>query len=80
MLDQTRRDRSKLRFIPFRKRDILQMCLASGGLKGSDQLKFRELCRLMQSVFHFEYHRRLEELKNSYAPLNPNRDTRKVAL
>lgn len=75
-----RRNRPRLRFIPFRKRDIVEMCVASGGLKGSDQMHFRELCWLLQSVFHFEFHEKLESLKDSYAPLNPDRDTRKIGV
>ncbi len=56
------------------------MCIASGGLSGPDQIKFREMCHLLQSVFHFEFHQKLEVLKDSYAPLNPDRDTRKVGI
>ena len=56
------------------------MCLASGGLSGTQQMKFRELCRVLQSVVHFEYHQKLEALKDSYAPLNPDRDTRKIGV
>lgn len=43
-------------------------------------MKFREFCHLLQSVFHFEYHDTLETLKDLYAPLNPDRDTRKVGV
>ncbi|MCB1693171.1 MAG: DUF3754 domain-containing protein [Pseudomonadales bacterium] len=43
-------------------------------------MRFREVCRLLQSVFHFEYHDNLEALKDAYAPLNPDRDTRKVGV
>lgn len=75
-----KRVRPALRFIPFRKRDIVEMCIASGGLNGTEQMRFREFCRLLQSVFHFEYHDRLEILKDTYAPLNPDRDTRKVGV
>ena len=78
-MEQPRR-RPALRFIPFRKRDIVEMCLASGGLTGKDQMRFREFCHLLQSVFHFEYHQKLEAIKDSYAPLNPDRDTRKVGV
>lgn len=56
------------------------MCLASGGLSGTEQMKFRELCHVLQSVVHFEYHQKLEALKDSYAPLNPDRDTRKIGV
>jgi hypothetical protein len=54
------------------------MCLATGNLNDPDQMKFREFCRLLQSIFHFEYHENLEQLKDLYAPINPDRDTRKV--
>jgi hypothetical protein len=33
---------------------------------------------LLQSIYHFEFHRKLEALKDAYAPLNPSRDTRLV--
>jgi hypothetical protein len=56
------------------------MCLATGKLSGPDQMKFREFCRLLQSIFHFEYHENLEQLKDLYAPINPDRDTRKVGV
>jgi len=56
------------------------MCLAGNELEGTEQLQFRDFCRLLQSVYHFEYHRSLESLKDSYAPLNPDRDTRKVGI
>ncbi len=56
------------------------MCLATGKLAGPEQLKFREFCHLLKSVFHFEYHENLEQLKDLYAPLNPDRDTRKVGV
>jgi hypothetical protein len=79
-MDQKQRSRPKMRFIPFRKRDVIEMCMATGGLRGSDQFKFRDLCQLMQSVFHFEFHDKLETLKNSYAPLNPDRDTRQLSI
>jgi len=77
---ENKRTRPALRFIPFRKKDIVEMCVASGGLNGVQQMKFREFCRLLQSVFHFEYHSRLEAIKDTYAPLNPDRDTRKVGV
>lgn len=56
------------------------MCLATGKLSGPDQMRFREFCRLLQSIFHFEYHENLEQLKDLYAPINPDRDTRKVGV
>ena len=79
-MNMKRRNRPPLRFIPFRKRDVVEMCLASGGFTGTDQIKFREFSRLLQSVYHYEFHEKLENLKDSYAHLNPDRDTRKIGV
>ncbi len=77
---QKPRQRPRLRFIPFRKKDVVEMCLATGALSGKDQMRFRDLTRVLQSVFHFEHHDLLETLKDLYAPINPDRDTRKVGV
>src|SRR5262249_43287502 len=34
--------------------------------------QFRELCRRITAIYHFEYHKKLEELKSEYAPFNPD--------
>jgi len=54
------------------------MCLAEGSLSAVEQMQFRDLCELLQSVYHFDFHTILEDLKDTYAPLNPDRDTRKI--
>jgi hypothetical protein len=63
-------------FIPFRKRDIIEMLLLEERLDAAQDKQFREVCILLQSIFHFHYHETLENLKDAYAPLNPDRDTR----
>jgi len=63
------------RFIPYRKRDIIEMLLQEQTLPEPDTGPFRQFCELLQSIFHFDYHQRLENLKDAYAPLNPDRDT-----
>ena len=67
--------KTRLRFIPYRKKDVVEMCMTEGGFSEEQQIQFREFCRLLQSVYHFEFHQRLERLKDAYAPLNPDRDT-----
>ena len=79
-MDAKKRERPATRYIPFRKKDIVEMCIASGGLAGKEQMQFRQLCEVLKSVYHFEYHQKLERLKDAYAPLNPDRDTRKVGF
>ena len=65
-------------FIPFRKSDIIDMCVADGALGGADAEGFRSFCEILSALFHFEYHRKLETLKDCYAPFNPDADTRCV--
>lgn len=44
--------------------------------ENNDRQIFRDVVLLLQSSYHFEFHERLEALKDAYAPLNPSRDTR----
>ena len=65
----------KQRFIPFQKKDIVTLCSQEGSLNEQDREQFGDICNLISSLFHFEFHRNLEALKHSYAPLNPDADT-----
>ncbi len=76
MADQPTRDR----FIPFRKTDIVEMCVNEAKLSKQDQTSFREFCRVLESMIHFEFHRQMEALKDCYAPFNPNADTRAITI
>ena len=67
------------RFIPFRKADIVDMCIKDSGLADDEKKAFREFAQILDALFHFEFHQRLESLKNSYAPFNPDADTRLIA-
>jgi hypothetical protein len=61
------------RFIPFRKKDIVDMLLAEGRLAGpEDRERFAAFCRLLEAIFHFEFHDDLERMKDGYFPLNPD--------
>jgi hypothetical protein len=66
------------RFIPFRKTDIIAMCGEDSRMNAADLEEFRKLCRLLEALFHFEFHRSLETLKNCYAPFDPDADTRRL--
>jgi hypothetical protein len=68
----------KDRFIPLRKADLIQTCLKDGRLPSEQLNAFNALCQLIVSTVHFEYHQILEELKDSYAPFDPNSDTLSV--
>ena len=63
------------RFIPFRKHDVVEMCLQDAKLAGQED-DFRQLYYMLSSIFHFEFHQIIESLKDSYAPVDPDTDTR----
>ncbi len=59
-------------FIPIRKSDIINALIASGMLAGADEPeKFRQLCRLLGAIFHYEYFDWLERLRDDYYYFNP---------
>lgn len=69
-------DHRPLRFIPFRRRDIVEMCLQENRLPALAD-DFRQLSYMLDQIFHFEFHQVIEALKNAYADLDPDRDTRR---
>jgi len=73
MIEQARD--KKLRFIPYRKRDIVEMCLQDNLLTGHED-NFRKLYQMIDSIFHFQFHQIIESLKDIYAPIDPDSDTR----
>ncbi len=69
-----------LRFIPFRKKDILEMCLAEGKLNQEQQQQFKLQANHIQQHFHHEFHSIQEQLKDLYAVHDPDADTRLINL
>ncbi len=61
------------RFIPYRKLDLIQLCLDDGRLHG-DKEDFEQLCQLLSSIYHFEFNTLTESLKNHYAAIDPDSD------
>jgi hypothetical protein len=64
------------RFIPFRKTDIIEMCINDSRLSERGQNLFRQFCHILGSLIHFEFHHQVEMLKDCYSPFNPDADTR----
>lgn len=64
------------RFIPYRKADVIEMCIDDAKLASAEISDFPDFCKILQVIFHYEFHQRLEILKNCYAPFNPDTDTR----
>ncbi len=63
----------KERYIPFRKRDIIGMILDDQKFESEEARgDFNLLCGIIESIFHFTFHKDLEELKDAYYPINPD--------
>lgn len=63
-------------FIPYRRTDIIELCIEDGKLSDADVPKFREFCSILLAYYHFKLHQALEVLKDNYAPFNPDADTK----
>ncbi|MGB3514367.1 MAG: TMEM143 family protein [Microcoleaceae cyanobacterium] len=63
-------------FIPYSRKDIIQMCLEDGNFKPTDIQKFQDFCLLLSAYYHFKLHHTMEKLKENYAPFNPDADTK----
>jgi hypothetical protein len=63
-------------FIPLRKSDLIELLAKDKKLSAAERATFRQFCTLVSSVFHFEYLKQLEELKDAYAPFDPDADTK----
>lgn len=63
-------------FIPYRRSDLLEMCLNDQGLPKREHGNFRNFCRLLFASYHYQFLQVREILKDDFAPINPDTDTR----
>lgn len=62
-------------FIPARKIDVLNAVIAHGALASEpEREKFRQFCRLLGAIYHYEYFDQLERLRNDYFYFSPDLD------
>jgi len=64
------------RFIPFRRASIVTMC--ADDLPAEERESFRAFTELLASLLHHEFRARLDALKDTYHPFNPDTDTRTI--
>ncbi|MDY6806927.1 MAG: TMEM143 family protein [Cyanobacteriota bacterium] len=63
-------------FIPYRRTDIIELCIEDGKLSPQQEQKFRDFCTILSAYYHFKLHHDLEVFKDNYAPFNPDADTK----
>jgi len=60
-----------LRYIPYRRKDIVAMCLAEARLTAEQADQFQALAGRFQDKLHQHFHSRQEALKEAYLAVNP---------
>jgi len=43
-------------FIPYRRTDLIELCLEDGQLDAAEAQKFRDFCSLLSAYYHFHNH------------------------
>ncbi len=66
-------------FIPFRRSELVELCLAEGKLNQQESQQFKDFCQILAAFYHFRAHFALEQLKDLYAPFNPDLESRPLA-
>lgn len=61
-------------FIPFPRKDIIQLCLTDGRLDDAAANQFRCFCDILTAFYHFQFHSTLEQIKDNYRVFDPNAD------
>lgn len=64
-------------FIPLRKADLRQRLVGDPVLSAAQREQFEQFCRLLEAAVHYDYAQLLEQLKDCYAPFDPDADTRR---
>jgi hypothetical protein len=62
------------RALPIRQGDLTRLLLAEPGLSADEREKLTQFGRLLGATFHNEFYDKLRELKELYAPLDPDSD------
>ncbi len=68
---------SRETYIPYRRADVIEMCLADGQLNEAEQDRFRIFCRIIRAYYHYHFHTLLERLKDDFAAFDLDSDCRR---
>jgi hypothetical protein len=58
--------------IPLRRAEVIRLLAEDPRSPPAERDQFLRLCQMLSATFHYEYHARLEALKEAYAPFNPD--------
>jgi hypothetical protein len=66
-------------YIPIRKSDLIRLLETDVGMEPGMAAAFRRLCDILNATIHFQYYELLEDIKDCYAPFDPEAVTAVVA-
>ena len=72
-------DIPRLRFIPFRRADVMQMCSTELAERPDSVAALASANEQIEEYFQREFHGLKQQMKHAYGPLDPDADTRAVA-
>ncbi|MGK7946141.1 MAG: TMEM143 family protein [Microcystaceae cyanobacterium] len=61
-------------YIPFRRTDIINLCLEDGKLEETQIKTFQQFCEILSAFYHFRFHKILETIKDNYVAFHPHSD------
>ena len=59
-------------YIPFTREEIVRLCLEDGRLRTEQVPEFKRFCDILTAYVHYQYHARLETMKRTFKPFNPD--------
>ena len=62
------------KFIPYRRADVIKMCLRDGHLSENEKPRFQSFCAILTAYYHFKFQAVLERLKDYFAVVDPETD------
>jgi hypothetical protein len=62
-------------FIPLRKTDLVAFLVKDNKLTVPEREPFRQFCRLVGAIWHYEYLETLERLKDQFSAFDPDAET-----
>ncbi|MEZ6112595.1 MAG: TMEM143 family protein [Pirellulaceae bacterium] len=70
-------ERPRERHIPLGKAELLAAIAAELKLSEDERREFEQLRRLLDALIHHDFHERMERLKDTYAPFDPDHETKR---
>src|SRR5262245_50824406 len=61
-------------YLPLRPSDLVRRMGDEPSVTIFERQQFEQLCQLIRASIHHEYHARLEQLQQAYAPFDPDDD------